>query len=320
MALTYTQITAMTESYFLKKLADGIYNSKALVARLGRPGKLKLLDGGTKIITPVINSKPGTSGRFYEDLETLNSDRTDNVTAAEFQWVQQYEPIRVSRKELLINMGDAAKLSLIAGKMEIAQENIDDVTGLGIFSDGTAATGALTTLQHTGLGAIISTTSTYGGIATADFAEWVAIVKSNSGTARALSLNLLNSAIGSLTVGKNRPTIGVSRQNVNDELWTLFQPHQRLMSGEMGKLGFENVLEVNGIPFIVDSHADAGAFHLLNENFLFLAVHKEENWRKETLERLETTNSMLTRFFWMGNLICNNRRFQGKLSDIDVAA
>jgi hypothetical protein len=320
MALTYGQITALTESHFIKKLADNIYSSKALVARLAAPGKLKLLDGGHQIIMPIIYSKPGSDGRFYEDLDELDTSRSDNITAAKVDWKQQFEPIRISRKELLMNSGDAAKLSLIASKMQIAQENIDDVQGLGMFSDGTAATGANTTKQHTGLRAIISTTSDYAGIAVADFAGWAAVSKTNSGTNRSLTLNLINQAIGALTEGKNRPTIACMKQDVHDEVWSLFQPHQRLMSESMKKLGFEGILEVNGIPFIVDSHMVANKIFLLNENFLFLAAHRQENWRKETINSLETTNSMLTKMYWMGNLICNNRRFQGELADIEVAS
>lgn len=320
MALTYNQITSITENVFIRKLADNIFTSKAYLAYMKQPGRMKLLDGGDQIIVPIIYSKPGTSGRFYTNLDALNTDPTDNQTAARFTWKQQYEPIRISRLDLLKNNGDAAKLSLIASKSQIAQENIDDVALLGIFSDGTAATGALSADQHTGLAAAIHATSTYGNISTSDFAGWAATIKSNSGTNRALTLNLINSIIGALTEGKNRPDLAVMKQNVADELWGLFQPHQRLMNEGMKKLGFEGVLEVNGVPHIVDSHAPANEIQYLNSEFCYMVAHRDENWRKETLEKLETSNSMLTRFFWMGNIVTSNRRFIGKLDDIEVAA
>ena len=124
MALTYTQITAITEKHFLKKLIDNIYGSNALIARLSRPGKLQLKDGGTSIVAPVINSKP-TSGGYFNDLDALSTDRTDNITAAEIDWKQLYEPIRVSRKEMLQNNGDAAKLNLVASKVQIAFQQFE---------------------------------------------------------------------------------------------------------------------------------------------------------------------------------------------------
>lgn len=319
MALAFAQIDAITEKHFIPKLVDGVYNSKAFTARLARPDKLQLKDGGIEIIAPVINSKPG-SGGYFDDLETLSTDRTDNITASRHQWKQLYEPIRVSRKEALQNSGDAAKLSLVKSKVQIAEKQMKENMALGLFSDGTAATGAGTTKQLTGLQAIVDTTSTYGGIEVADFAEWVGVSNNNSGTDRALTLNLMQNVFGAVSEDDDKPSVIVGQQNVYDQVWSLFQPHQRLMSQEMEALGFPNTLTFNGIPILVDSHCQAKTLYFLNEDFLFLCVHKDENMRRETIERLETSNSMLMRVFWMGNLVSNNRRYQGELVDIEVTA
>ncbi len=321
MTLTYTQITALTERTFLNKVADGVFRSKAVLARLNRPGFKQLKDGGHEILCPIINSKPGDpAAKYYDEYDTLDNDPTDDTTAAVFQWKQIYEPIRIGRKSMLINSGDAAKLSLIATKMQIAEKNIRDILSSGIFSDGTALTGALSTKQLTGIRAAISTTSTYGGIAVSDFAEWIAVSKTGSGVNRAASLPLLQTLEGSITEGDDRPTAFYMTQSVYDEFWSLYQPHQRIESTEMAKLGFSGVLQFNGKPMIVDSHMRANYVYGVNENYLFLAVHKDEDMRKETIERMETSNSMLMRLFWMGNVVCNNRRFQGELGDISIAS
>ena len=164
MALDFNQITALTERHFIKKLVDGIYNSNAVTARWSRPDKLRKIDGGHQIIAPVIKSKP-SEGAYFSDLETLSSDRTDDITSSAHDWKQLQEPIRISTLELRKNHGDAAKLSLLASKMKIAEKNIRENMGIGLFSDGTAGTGAGTTKQITGVDAVVSSTSTYGGIA-----------------------------------------------------------------------------------------------------------------------------------------------------------
>jgi len=319
MALSYSQLDSITEKKFIKKLVDNVYDTNALLARLTRPEKIMLKDGGTKIIAPIIKSKPGVGG-YYSDLEELDISHTDDITAAEFEWKQIYEPIRISRADILKNSGDAAKLNLIASKVKIAEKNIKENLGVGLFSDGTASTGALTTKQITGLQATIDTSSTYGGIAVADLAEWVAVSKNNSGTDRALSMPLMQQAFGAVTYDDDKPTVMVCRQNVYDQLWSLYQPHQRLMSKEMAQLGFEDVLVFNGKPVIVDSHCEAQKILFLNEEYLGLAVHKDENMRVDKKESLETSNSMLHKIFWMGNLVCNGRRYQAELSDIEVAS
>jgi len=317
MALTYNQITAITEKKFLSQLADNIFNSNAVLARLYRPEKLSLKDGGTKIVAPIINTKAGLGGSF-DDLDELNTSRSDNITAAEFDWKQYYEPIRISRKEMLQNNGDAAKLSLIASKMKVAEKSFRDNLGTGMFSDGTGNDSK----DITGFQAMISSSSTYGGIAVADFAGWIAQIKQGStpGTDEALTLARMQQAYGAASEDNDTPTMITCKQDVYDQLWSLYQPHQRLISEEMSDLGFENILTFNGVPVIVDSHMKAGSMYFINEDYAFLCVHREENMRKETIERLETSNSMLMRVFWMGNLVCNNRRFQAELDDISVAS
>lgn len=319
MALSYQQITAITEKYFIPKLTDGVYKSNAALARFTRPEKLLKIDGGIKIIQPVINSKPGPN-RYFDDLDVLDTSRTDNITAAEYEWKQLYEPIRVSRKELLQNNGDAAKLNLVKSKVQIAEKSMRDNLGIGLFSDGTVSTGTFSAKQITGLRATISESSTYGGIAVADFTDWAAKVDDSSSVARPVTLPLMQKVFGDCTEESDKPSVLYMKQRIYDQVWSLYQPHQRLMSEEMANLGFKNVLEFNGVPMIVDSHMKDGSIYFLNEDYVMMAVHSQENMRKETLEKLETTNSMLMRIFWMGNLVCSNRRFQGELADLEYSA
>ena len=321
MAFTFNQITALTERHILKKAADGVFDSNPILIRFNQPNRKKLKDGGHQIIAPIISSKPGTpADKYYDEFDNLDNSPTDDTTASAHDWKQVYEPIRVGRKSILINSGDAAKLSLIATKMQIGQKNFKETLALGLFSDGTVATGALTTKQLTGFAAIIHATSTYGGLTIADFPEFAGVVKSNGGTNRPVSLPLLQQLEGSITEGDDRPSMFTCRQNLYDEIWGVYQPHQRIENSEMAKLGFSGLLSFNGKPIIPDSHNDANTVLAINEEYVFLAVHRDEDMRKETIERMETSNSMLMRLFWMGNVVCNNRRFQGKMTDLSVAS
>ena len=319
MALSFGQLTAITEKSYIPKLVDNVYNSSPVIKRMTQPGKLKLKTGGTSILAPVYASKPSAGG-YYKDLDALSTSATDNMTAAEFAWKQLYESIRIPRSDILKNSGDAQKLSLIESKMKIAESNIVENLSVGLFSDGTAATGALTVDQITGFAALASASTTYGGIAVADMATWIAQVKDNSGTLRALSLNLMQQVDNLATFNGAKPTVLIGRKNVYDQYWSLLQPHQRLISQEMIGLGFKDIIEFNGKAFLADDHAVANTILFLDEENVYLAVHRDENMRAETLERLETSNSMLSRIFWMGNLISHSRRSNGYLKDIEVSA
>ncbi len=322
MAITFNQIDAITTNKFLRKLTDNVYFKHQFLRRLTRPGQLRLKDGGVKIQVPIISSKPG-SGGYFEGFDTLNITPTDDITAATFDWKQLVEPIHISRKEMLQNSGDSQKLSLVASKMEVAENQIRRNLTLGLFSDGTAATGALTTKQITGLQATLNQTSatTYGGISEDDLSDWVGVSKGASGVNRPLTLNLLQQTWQAASDGAEKTTVLTMRGNIYDQLWALYQPHQRLQSDkEMAALGFKNIPVFNGAPIIIDENMKANTIYLLNEDFLFLCVHRQENLRIETINGLETSNSMLKKIFWMGELVTSQRRRQAELADIEASA
>lgn len=312
MALTYAQLSAIATNYIEKKFTDNVYTATPVLKRFS--DKSKKVDGGLKIQVPVISSASGDGGSF-SDLDALTITRTDNGSAAVYDWKQYYQPIRISQIDVAKTSGDAGKLDLVASKMKIAESNMAENLSLGLFSDGTGNSSK----DITGFAAMISASSTYGGIAVADMASWAAKVLTNSGTDRALTLALLQQLIGQCTDGKDAPTVLVSQQAVFDEAYNLFTAFQRIESEEMGKLGFKSLM-INGIPLVVDSHCAAKTVLALNEEYVNLYIHSGHNMRKEHHSSLETSDSMLTKIFWFGNLGCSQRRRQGKLGDIQVAA
>jgi hypothetical protein len=67
------------------------------------------------------------------------SSTTDNdqITAAEYAWKQLYANISISRLDELKNSGDAAILGLVKNKVKIAEKQMEDQLGTGIFSNAT---------------------------------------------------------------------------------------------------------------------------------------------------------------------------------------
>lgn len=123
--------------------------------------------------------KGSQNGRIYslisrhnkkkrELRKCIDSTPTDDFTAAEFLWKQLQEPIKISRLQEIKASGPQAKLQYVAEKMKHAERNIRENLALGLFSDGGATTGALSTDQLSGLQLTMSASSTYGGIAVAE--------------------------------------------------------------------------------------------------------------------------------------------------------
>lgn len=311
MALTYNQLTAIAQNAIEKTLTNNIYSSTPILKRFSDKSQKK--SGGLAIQVPIISSA-ATGGGSYNDLDTLTIAKSDNMSGAVYDWKQYFEPVRVSRLDLAKTSGDAGKLDLIASKIKIAESNMSENLSVGIFGDGSGNSGK----DMTGFAAMLSASSTYGGIAVADLATWAAKVLT-AGADRALTLALIQQLDGACSDGKETLSLFVSRQNVYDEAYNLFTAFQRIESEEIGKLGFKSLV-VNGKPLVVDSHAPAQTIIGLNEEYVNLFIHKDNNMRKEHHSSLETTDSMLTKIFWMGNLGCSQRRRQGLINKIIVAA
>jgi hypothetical protein len=92
MALTYAQLSAIATNAIDKTLTDNVYSATPVLKRL--TDKAKKIDGGLKIQVPVISSTTGAGGAF-SDLDALTVTRTDNMSAAVYDWKQYYEPVRI---------------------------------------------------------------------------------------------------------------------------------------------------------------------------------------------------------------------------------
>lgn len=322
MAITISQVQAITHDLVLNTLADNVYQSAPGLRRFY--SKRVKLAGGNDIGSPIITGGlDATTGGWYTGAETLTDAEKDDITRAKVDWKQIYETVKISKLDILKNGGSAGILNLVAAKIKIAEKRMKARLSAGIFNAGTDVK------AFGGLQLIIST-SDYGGLAAADFDNeaaadaWQAAIKSNSGTDRALSGVLIQSAMGAATEDEDRPHAAYLKQNVFDQLWAILEPHQRLMVEDASFSGAghsqKKVLEYNGIPFLVDSHMKAKSIFFVNEDYVKLYVHSQEDMLAQSFKQLEDTNAIKERMLLTGNLFCNNRRFQAELADIAVAA
>lgn len=323
MPITISQVQAITHDLVLKVLADNVYQSAAGLRRMYT--KRVKLTGGNDIGGPVvIGGVDSTTGGWYSGASTLNDAEKDDITRAKVDWKQVYETVLISNLDILKNGGTAQILPLVASKLQIAEKRFKSRLSDGIFHDGSNS------LIFNGLQQVIGTGS-YAGLAASDFQEedgsnaWQASIKDNGAVDRALSGTLIQQTMGGATEDEDKPTVAFMKQNVFDQLWAILEPHQRLMVEDASFSGFghdqnKKVLMYNGIPFLVDSHMKAKSMYFVNEDYVKLYVHAQEDMKAQSFKQLEDINAIKERMLLTGNLFCNNRRFQGELADIAVAS
>ena len=303
MALTYDQITAITEKKFIPKLVDNIFNSNVLLKKL--KAKEKLQSGGDKVLVPLNYAEVSASG-WYQGAETLDTTDNEVITSAEFEWKQLYANISITRRDELRNSGDAAIINFVKSKVEIAEKTIRNNLSTGLYNDGTDAK------QIQGLNLMLSASNTYGGIDQGTYTWWQAQVDSSTTT---LTLSAMQSMYGDCGEGTEYPNLIIGDQDMYDRYHALLTPQQRFASEDEAKGGFKSLL-FNGTPVVVDASATSGDMIFLNMEYLDLYPHKDENFRMEPFTKPVNQNVRVGKIYWMGVMASSNNRRHGKLDAI----
>lgn len=304
MALTWDQVSGITEKKFIPKLADNIFDSNPMLKRMKEKSYEKL-DGGTSIMVPLNYAQTASSG-WYTGSDTLSVSDNEAMTSAEYFWKQSYANITISRLDELKNSGDAQKISLVKSKTQIAEKTLSDILGTAIYNDGTTANAFI------GLRAIINTSSTVGGISQTTYSWWAGQL---DGTTTTLSMSALQTQWNAATIDADSPTVIMGTRANYNRYYALLQPQQRFMDSETAKGGFSSLM-FNGIPFIADSHVPANNIIMINEKYLYLFVHKDEDFRFSGFEKPDSQNVKLGQVFFAGALGSSNNRLHARLSAI----
>ncbi len=304
MPLPFDQISAITERKFIPKLYDNVFDSDPLLQRHKKKSYVKL-DGGTSIIVP-LNYAQTAASDWYSGADTLSTTDNDQITAAEYQWKQIYANISVTRSDELKNMGDSQIINFVKSKTQIAEKTLIDKLGDGLYSDGTNAKSIV------GLRSIVDNANTVGGISQSANSWWQS---QEDGTTTTLGMAALQTMFNNLSINNESPTVIMATRANYNRYYALLQPQQRFMDSESAKGGFQSLM-FNGVPFIAGSKVPSGHILMLNEAYLSLFVHKDEDMRFEPFAKPVNQNVKVAKIYWFGAYGSSNNRMHGKFTSV----
>jgi hypothetical protein len=304
MALTWDQVSGITEKKFLPKLYDNVFITSALLDRLKKKS-YKKIDGGTSIMIPLEYDDLSSAG-WFTGADVLSTSDNETLTAAEYAWKQMYANVTITRLDELKNSGDSQKVDLVKSKMKNAEKTMGQNLATGIYNAGT------TTNAIIGLQAIAAVSNTIGGISQTSYSWWQAQLDS---TTTAFSIAALQSRFSACSFNNESPTVVMATKANYNRYFAALQPQQRFMDSDSAKGGFQSLM-FNGIPFLADDYAPTDNIIFINENYLHLCVHKDEDMRFSGFQKPENQNIRLGQVFWMGALGSSNNRMHGRLSAV----
>jgi hypothetical protein len=303
----FDALLSTTLAKYRDQLTDNVFTARPLTYFLTDKGRIRMIDGGTKIVEPLIYGQNSTVAS-YSGYDTIGLTAQTGITAAEFEWKQYAASIAISGIEEAKNNGDAAILNLLEAKVMQAEESLREGFNTMFFADGTGNSGK----DWNGLGNLVEASGTVGGInrATAGNEYWRSYEENTAG---ALTLAQMNTAYNSVSVGNDHPDMVLTTQTLYEKYESLLQPQLRYTDTKTADAGFQNLL-FKAAPVTYDTGCTAGVMYFLNSKYLTLVGHSGKWFSQTEFVRPENLDAKYALIMCYGNLTVRNAKKQGKLT------
>lgn len=303
----FDALLSTTLAKYRDQLTDNVFTARPLTYHLMDKGRIRMLDGGTKIVEPLIYGQNSTVAS-YSGYDTIALTAQTGITAAEFDWKQYAASIAISGIEEAKNNGDSAVLNLLEAKVLQAEESLREGFNTMFFGDGTGNSGK----DWNGLGNLVEASGTVGGInrATGGNEYWRSYEENTAG---ALTLAQMATAYNTVSVGNDHPDMILTTQTLFEKYEALLMPQLRYTDTKTADAGFQNLL-FKAAPVVYDTGCTAGVMYFLNSKYLTLVGHSGKWFSQTEFVRPENLDAKYALIMCYGNLTVRNAKKQGKLT------
>ena len=310
---TYDAVLTTTLANYRKQLVDNIFDDYPFLSYLnGKLGKAmrgssvkRTVDGGESIVEHLLYGMNSTV-KSYAGAEPLDTTLQDGMTIARYNWKQYAASIGITGLEKRNNQGEAAMINLLSSKAKQAEMSLRDRMSVDSFADGTG-NGAK---NLTGLAALISTSTTVGGISPTTYTWWQANVNASGGSFAAGGIDAMRTTMNNITFGNDKPDLIITDQTTFEYYEKALQPQERFNSNTVADAGFMN-LTFKGVPIVFDRDCTSGYMYFLNSKYLSFVVHKDADFSTGPFVTPENQDVSTAMILFQGNLTTNNRRKLG---------
>jgi len=310
MALTDTEVQALSDDYCEKSSTDIFFQDNVLLHKLMGNGNMEnnlfgpgdLVDGGEKI--RVILEYAQSNNGSYGNTTKIPQSKVVIFNNARFRWGGYYASNSIDLNDRVQVAGDTAKIDLVQGKVNNIRKTVRRKMGTDIYASAADSNSFL------GLGNLFSTTTStaYGAIAEDDMANWKANVITTAG---AISFKALQTMRRTPNIGQNntdKPNLYVTTDTLKDGFERTLQLQARYKDVGLVNAGFANIM-FDSAPIVADDKQTSGYCDGLNLMYLSVKTHKKYQFTKPKWEYdKEQPDSLVANIRWIGQLVCKNRK------------
>jgi hypothetical protein len=240
---TWDAVLTTTLANYREKLIDNIFDDYPFLSwingKLGRAMRgqndnvKRVIDGGESIVEHLLYETNSTVDS-YSGYEQVDVTPQEGMTIARYNWKQYSAAISISGLERRQNMGEARMLNLLEAKAQQAEMSLRDRMSQNSFGDGTGNGGK----DLTGLDALISTTTTVGGLAPGTFTWWQASVNASGGSFAAGGVDAMRTKFNDVSFGNDKPDAIFTDQTTFERYEKALQPQERYVNSTVADGGF----------------------------------------------------------------------------------
>ena len=301
----FDALLSTTLANYRDQLTDNVFTARPLTYFLQDKGRIRMINGGTKIVEPLIYGQNSTVSS-YSGYDTLSLTPQTGITAAEYDWKQYAASISISGIEEGKNNGEAEIINLLEAKVMQAEESLREGFNTMFYGDGTGNSSK----DFNGLGNIVEASGTLGGIDRSTNAYWRSYEEN---TSAALTFAQMATAYNTVSVGNDHPDMILTTQTLFEKYEALLVPQLRFADSKTADAGFQNLL-FKAAPVVYDAGCTAGVMFFLNSKYLTLVGHTNKWFSQTAFVSPEDVDARYALIMCYGNLTCRNAKKQGKLT------
>lgn len=340
---TMDNLNAVTDRNLVTPIVKDAWLVDAPTYRLHYDRRVKL-SGGSVISQPVRYAR--NDFQFYSAFEQFRTTMIQTKTEARYDWKGAAVPLTIDDFSIKRN-GSNSIIKLAGQALKEGKEDFVNAASYNLFdSHG----GELSIALPANLGGNIymdngdevrfegirqairanASAHTYGNIGTGANTWWRSYVSNGTnasddqgtgGTARALTLDLVRTALSNINKGASKAEFCVMDDDAFDVFESLIFP-QKEFSGETADLGFTHI-EYRGCvfypdPYLQESKEPSGQSTLLffNTDMFYLVVHEEDDMEWSGWMRPTDQKAFTGQITMYGNYICVNRLRLGRINNL----
>ena len=307
----FNAILSTTLQNYQPTLVDNIFKDLVLLNHLNEKGRVRVEEGGTQIIEPLMYAVNDTVAT-YSGYDTIDLTPQDGISAAEYDWKQMAASIAISGIEEAKNRGTEAIIKLLNAKIMQAEMSLKSTLNAQLF--GSAAGGN----DFNGLGNIVGTqNNTVGGINSTTNTWW----NPTQATNMAASLTLANMAdvYNRASKGSDVPDLIVTNTSLFEKYESLLTNQVRYQDVSKANAGFQNLMfKQTPIVFDLELAVDTSdaPMYFLNTKYLKLTGlngywFSTSEFMNGTVAGVDARYALVLAY---GQLTCSNRARQGYLT------